>query len=347
MMFIESPLRSTALREPLRNIAEGILAQCVMLVHENWPAYFEYEALLLDKYTSITCHALASRRRTLRSGRRKCRLPQPWSVYFSTMESILTAVLKNQILTLPAARRRRMARAAPYAPEKNSLAYVRGVFDNSSRRISSRRPLTGRVLEIGPGGNLGALLLYLAAGCDQGVALDLVPLVTDQHPLYEALTPDASDLLTRIEYRTGEPIERPSLPANSFDIIFSAACLEHAANPSAALRTIHRLLKPGGVTTHGIDLRDHRDFTDPLAFLRHSEGTWRAATSHRLVTNRWRASDWQREFESAGFVDVTTDPHEQIIVTEEMRSRFHPTFRCKDLTDLGTLQINVTATKAQ
>jgi SAM-dependent methyltransferase len=264
------------------------------------------------------------------------------------MESIVAAVLKNQVLAVPAIRRRRMAGAAPYEPTKNAATYVHDVFENSAQRISSRRPLSGSVLEIGPGGNLGALLMYLAAGCDRGVALDVVPLVTDQQALYESLTPDASELVQRIEYRTGEPIEQPSLPDNSFDIIFSAACLEHVADPLTALRTIHRLLKPGAVTTHSIDLRDHRDdFTDPLAFLRHSDRTWRAATSRRLVTNRWRASDWQRGFEAAGFVDVTLEPHEQVTITEEMRSQFHRSFQSKDSTDLGTLIINVTATKPQ
>ncbi|MET0133368.1 MAG: methyltransferase domain-containing protein [Kibdelosporangium sp.] len=261
------------------------------------------------------------------------------------MESILAGVLKNQILAMPAIRRRRMARAAPYEPTKNAATYVRDVFENSSRLISSRRPLAGSVLEIGPGGNLGALLLYLAAGCDRGVALDVVALVTDQRALYASLTPDAAELLRRIEYRTGEPVERPSLPDGDFDMIFSAACLEHVADPAAAIRTMHRLLKPGGVTTHSIDLRDHRDFGDPLAFLRHSGRAWRAASSRRLVTNRWRASDWRRGFESAGFADVVVDPHEQVSITEAMRSRFHRSFQAKNLADLGTLLVDVTATK--
>ncbi|TCO56003.1 methyltransferase domain-containing protein [Actinocrispum wychmicini] len=262
------------------------------------------------------------------------------------MESIFTGLLKNQLLAVPAVRRRQQARAAPYEPTKNAVSYVEDVFENSARRMSGGRPLSGRVLEIGPGGNLGALLMYLAAGCDSGVAFDVVPLVTNQRALYEAITPDAAELLARIEYRTGEPIERTSLPDSSFDMVFSAACLEHVADPSAALRTIHRLLKPGGVTTHSIDLRDHRDFADPLAFLRHSERAWRAATSRRLVTNRWRASDWQRGFESAGFVDVTVEPHEQATVTEATRSQFHRSFQSKDLTDLGTLLVDVTATKS-
>jgi SAM-dependent methyltransferase len=267
--------------------------------------------------------------------------------YPRAMESIVAGVLKNQILAVSAVQRRRLARAAPYEPTKNAAEYVRDVFENSSQRVAGRRPLSGDVLEIGPGGNLGALLMYLAAGCDRGVALDVVPLVTDQQALYESITPDAAELLKRIEYRTGEPIEQPSLPDGGFGIIFSAACLEHVADPAAALRTMYRLLKPGGVTTHSIDLRDHRDFTDPLAFLRHSERIWWAASSRRLVTNRWRASDWQRGFESAGFLDVTVEPHEQVDITEEMRSRFHRSFHTKDLTHLGTLLVNVTATKPE
>ncbi|MCE7010824.1 class I SAM-dependent methyltransferase [Kibdelosporangium philippinense] len=261
------------------------------------------------------------------------------------MESILSGVLKNQILAVPAIRRRRMAQADPYEPGKNATTYVQDVFDNSSERVRARRELSGAVMEIGPGGNLGALLMYLVAGCDEGVALDVVPLVTDQQKLYEDITPDAATLLKKIEYRTGEPIERTSLPDNSFDIIFSAACLEHVADPVKALRSMHDLLKPGGVTTHSIDLRDHRDFENPLAFLHHSEAVWNAATSRRLVTNRWRASDWLRGFQAAGFKDVTVEVHEQIPVTPAMRDSFHRSFRTKDLTDLGTLIINVTATK--
>ncbi|MEV4312252.1 methyltransferase domain-containing protein [Actinocrispum sp. NPDC049592] len=263
------------------------------------------------------------------------------------MESIVAGVLKNQALAVPAIRRRREARQAPYEPTKNAVSYVHEVFENSSRQVRGRRPVSGNVMEIGPGGNLGALLMYLAAGCDRGVALDVVPLVTDQQGLYDELAPNAAELLERIEYRTGEPIERPSLPENHFDIIFSAACLEHVADPLAALRTMHRLLKPGGVTTHSIDLRDHRDFSDPLAFLKHSDRAWRAATSRRLVTNRWRASDWLAGFEAAGFADIEMQPHEQVPITEEMRSEFHRSFHTKDLTDLGTLLINVTATKAR
>lgn len=263
------------------------------------------------------------------------------------MESIFAGVLKNQILAVPPIRRFRAAHAAPYVPEKNAVTYVQDVFENSAKRISSRRPLTGSVMEIGPGGNLGALLMYLAAGCDRGVAFDVVPLVTDQQELYQDLTPDASELLKRIEYRTGEPIEKSSLPDSSFDMIFSAACLEHVADPAEALRAIYRLLKPGAVTTHSIDLRDHRDFNEPLAFLKHSERTWRAASSRRLVTNRWRASDWHRGFEEAGFVDVEVEPHDQVTITKAMRARFHRSFHSKDLADLGTLLVNVTATKAE
>lgn len=277
------------------------------------------------------------------SGSGRCRAEG----YSRAVENILVSMLKNQLLAVPVIRRNRAAHPAPDVPGKNGVAYVQDVFENSSRRISGRRPLSGSVMEIGPGGNLGVLLMYLAAGCERGVAFDLAPLVTDQQDLYGALTPDAAELLARIEYRTGEPIEKSSLPDGDFDIIFSAACLEHVADPVAALKAIHRLLKPGGVTTHSVDLRDHRDFDDPLAFLKHSDRIWRAATSRRVPTNRWRASDWQRGFEDAGFVDVTIEPHEKATVTEETRSRFHRNFQAKDLVDLSTLVINVTATKSR
>lgn len=254
-------------------------------------------------------------------------------------------MFKNQLLGVPVVQRYRASRAAPYRPEKNSVDYIEGVFENSSRLIRSRHPISGTVMEIGPGGNLGGLLMYLAAGCERGVAFDLVELVTDQQDLYADLASDAGELLKRIEYRVGEPIEQTSIPSESFDIIFSAACLEHVGDPDAALRSIFRLLEPGGVTTHSIDLRDHRDFGAPLAFLRYSDRVWRAASSRRLVTNRWRASDWQRGFEAVGFTDIDVEVFEEVPATDRMRAQFHRRFRNNDLADLGALIINVTATK--
>ena len=201
------------------------------------------------------------------------------------------------------------------------------------------------MLEIGPGGNLGPMLLFLSAGFDRGVCLDITPLLSDQSELYKAMIPNADSLLEQIEYRCPEGIETSTLADVSFDLIYSAACLEHVLDPAATIRRIYRLLKPGGVTTHSIDLRDHRDFSDPLGFLRYPPWAWTAASSRRLAGNRWRASDWAEGFIAAGFTNVDVESHESVDVSEGERAVMHRAFRPKSLVDLGVTLINVTGTK--
>ena len=118
--------------------------------------------------------------------------------------------------------------------------------------------------------------------------------------MYAELGLDKS-LLQRVRYEPDCPLETATFEDASFDIVFSHACFEHVQDPDAGVRTLARMLKPGGVTTHEIDLRDHRDFGRPLRFLKHRDTVWRQATSRRPATpNRWRASDYERAFGAAG-----------------------------------------------
>jgi SAM-dependent methyltransferase len=263
-------------------------------------------------------------------------------------EGFISAVVKNQLLVIPPVREMvtRRRRARPYTPWKNSLEYVRDVFENASTRIVSRHPVSGSVLEIGPGGNIGATLLFIAAGCDRGVCIDALPLLSDQSELYQDLLPNAEQALSAVEYRCPEAIETTQLPEASFDIIFSAACFEHVLDPPAAIRSVYRLLKPGGATTHSIDLRDHRDFDNPLDFLRYSDRMWSLKYGRRLELNRWRASDWEREFRDAGFEDISIEPAGTHEVDDETRSRMTGRFRKKSVADLEITLINLTAVKA-
>jgi len=42
------------------------------------------------------------------------------------------------------------------------------------------------------------------------------------------------------------PAERLTWPDNHFDAVFSINCLDHTSDPTACLREIHRVVKPGG-----------------------------------------------------------------------------------------------------
>lgn len=101
--------------------------------------------------------------------------------------------------------------------------------------------------------------------------------------------------------------EETRLEGNTYNFIFSHAALEHVRDPQQCIRELGRLLKPGGVTAHQIDLRDHRDFSKPLDFLKESPETWQKIVQEMckydgaLYMNRWRRSQWIKGFQEQGF----------------------------------------------
>ncbi len=285
------------------------------------------------------------------------------------------SIVKNIALGNPliASAYRRRAEAHD-DPEKNEASYPLTVFH---RHITALEPLRGNLLgadllEIGPGSNLGVGLLALLAGANSAICLDIEPMAQAADALYPALVktaatypdtylvapallerarrdPDglARHLLGRISYRAPVDIVKNTLPAASLDVICSHNCFEHFANPDRAIAQIARLLRPGGVTSHQIDLRDHRDFNRPLEFLAHSETIWRLTTSHlpNAVRHRWRASEYRAAFAKHELEVLYLEVSHQTTVTEAMRRRFARHFQAMDLDDLGILSLLLVARK--
>lgn len=92
------------------------------------------------------------------------------------------------------------------------------------------------------------------------------------------------------------------------DIVFSHTCLEHI--PPHILESVFadskRVLRPGGIISHGIDHSDHRSHIDPnlsrIDFLRYSDATWRLLCIDPLdYTNRLRHSAYVAMIKAAGF----------------------------------------------
>lgn len=294
-------------------------------------------------------------------------------------KSIINNIAAGSRLAAPIYRRR--ARPGQEDdPEKNEASYPLTVFH---RHVTALEPLRGHllgadVLEIGPGSNVGVGLLALLAGASSVTCLDIAP-----HPqehtqesgpddLYPALVktaatyPDtylvapallkrareeperlARELLERIRWCSPMDIARNTLPAASLDVIWSHTCFEHFADPAGAVAQIARLLRPGGVTSHQIDLRDHRDFNRPLDFLAHSDTIWRLATSRlpNAVRHRWRASQYRAAFEARGLEVLYLEVSHKTLVTEEMRRHFSRCFQTLDLEDLGILNLFLLARK--
>ncbi|HEY4134065.1 MAG TPA: methyltransferase domain-containing protein [Alphaproteobacteria bacterium] len=186
------------------------------------------------------------------------------------------------------------------------------------------KTLGGHVLEVGACGHPGMALMLLLGGAEK-VTLNNIFAIQNRLPRSWAENAHVLMRLTGTPKRSldsiVEPLEdgfvrvRPELldlpapcpcetlafPAESFDVIFSNAVLEHVRDPVPVLRNLHDMMAMGGWYAHAIDLRDHWDFDRPLAFLSLSDAEFRSLDPY---SNRYRSSDWVGSFHAAA---LTTD----------------------------------------
>lgn len=201
---------------------------------------------------------------------------------------------------------------------------VNHTFDNYRQygALSRQRLKRARVLELGPGHNVGVALRFISEGASRVYCLDkFVPLQdTPFHQiLYRALRdqldPEARARFDaaiqtepclrlrepRLRYIHGTSLESAAdlFPPNSFDLIVSNAVVEEAYDTDRAFEAMHRLLAPGGQMMHAIDFRDYGMFTKhgfhPLEFLTVPEWIYRhmaecVGQPNRRLVNYYRAA---------------------------------------------------------
>ncbi len=229
------------------------------------------------------------------------------------------------------------------------------------------------VLEIGPGRNLAVGVTLVCRGARKYSAVDIY-----EHPrlydpsVYVALNRLAEladwprynftkfDRVVKIE--DGKvvldpqwiewlyPYESYNFPmaAGGVDFVFSHSGFEHFNEPRKTIERIFQVLRPGGTTAHSIDLRDHKDFSKPHAFLKLSAEDWRAQfTDENLweYTNRWRAGDFRKAFEDVGFEVIEDSREQEVPVTEELKQTFHGDFQDYSLEELSDSSLWIVARK--
>lgn len=124
----------------------------------------------------------------------------------------------------------------------------------------------------------------------------LVEKPIDFEPLTRAL---------HLEYLIGDA-RHLSLPGGSIDLVHSNNTFEHIYPDILAglLREFKRVVRPGGVQSHFIDLSDHFAHFDPSItiynFLRFSPAAWRWIDNSIQPLNRLRITDYRRLFREAG-----------------------------------------------
>ncbi len=204
-----------------------------------------------------------------------------------------------------------------FSLDKGVEYVVRVVHDYLSMAGWDVADLRGkRVLEVGPGDNLGVALLLASAGASTVVCLDRFVSVRDEErnrAVYRRLADtappefgsvgallDGQDSIRspNIHLRTGVAIERATdmFPPGSFDVILSRAVLEHVYDLSAAWRSMDTLLSADGIMLHKVDFRNHGIYGSlhPLRFLGVSEPLWTLVSTPDPTLNRQRLSAYEQ-----------------------------------------------------
>lgn len=203
-----------------------------------------------------------------------------------------------------------------------SVDYISSVFKDYLRYAGVDEAfLAGkRILEIGPGDNLGVGLMFIASGADSYVAVDRFLPESDQkknrliyRALHRQMNPLQQDRISdtlacdgehaavlkgsRLTARYGCAIESldKEFSAEDFDVIISRAVLEHVYDLPLAWQKMVSVLKPNGQMWHKVDLRNHGFYQQfhPLAFLTISDLVWNHVSRPDPTLNRTRLCDYE------------------------------------------------------
>jgi len=204
-----------------------------------------------------------------------------------------------------------------------SVQYVKDIFaDYIHYGGVDEQWIRGKhILEIGPGDNLGAGLLFLAKGAASYLAVDRFFAGTDERRneiiyrrLYDGLSEKEKEAISDTVTLVGDDgarlqgdrlsaiydcaIEKlkERKPDAEFDVVLSRAVLEHVYELDEAWRNMVALLAPDGRMWHKVDFRNHGLYSQfhPLYFLTISSGLWRIISQPDPTLNRCRIGQYKR-----------------------------------------------------
>lgn len=193
-----------------------------------------------------------------------------------------------------------------------------------------------KVLELGPGPDLGTGMILVWKGAKQYTAVDAYPLALKASGrLYEllleyledsgrgAVTLDflrasLHDAVTKrdgvLRYCVDERFTFNGIEQNSADIVFSNAAFEHFDDVAATLRQLSRIVVSGGVLIALIDLLTHHPWLrarDPLNIYRYSKGVYNCMR-YEASPNRVRPHAYEALLKECGWKNVCLYPLERL-----------------------------------
>jgi len=223
-------------------------------------------------------------------------------------------------------------------------AYAYKVFRTHYDRVNfPRKNICFVALELGPGDSLFSALLTYAFHASCTYLVDVGRFARDDISAYQAMATFLShqnlsppqikgasslhELLESINahYEVNGINSLRKISDGSIDFAWSHAVLEHIwrADFSQTLFELRRILRPDGVCSHRIDLRDH--LGGGLNNLRFSSSFWESDFIRRsgFYTNRIRCQEMLHLFEIAGFAVkvLNTDRWPQFPISNAKLSR--------------------------
>ena len=218
-----------------------------------------------------------------------------------------------------------------HIPLPESLAYITAQFDDYMEYggITPESLRGKRVFELGFGDNIGVALRFLAAGAAHVVCLDKFYAKRDKEherkiylALRETLSGDeerarfdaAVDLSEGIKTDPGKikciygvDVESAEelKDTEPFDFVLSRGAIQDIFEPGAAFAAMDRILKPGGLMLHKIDLSDQGMFREhgmnPLTFLTIPDSVYRLMAEGSGKPNRKKMSYYSGLLEDLGY----------------------------------------------
>lgn len=206
------------------------------------------------------------------------------------------------------------------------------------REFGSRPIEAAHLYEFGAGWDLIGPLTYWVLGAERQTLVDIrsnlrFPLINQTlNRLFERSKPGGvlsggrlaegqaprpvqtlADLEERfgIRYLAPRDARSSGLPSDSVDFVSSTFTMEHIprADNQAILCESRRLLKPDGVVSCAIDMKDHYSYFDPKLgpynFLKFSDRRWKLVNPPLHYQNRMRNSEYRRIFEEAGLEAIS------------------------------------------
>lgn len=221
---------------------------------------------------------------------------------------------------------------------------------------------TGLCLEIGPGDSLFTACSTVVTGFSGSLLVDAgdwaehdfdhfreAARVAGIDPARIAAWPNLDAALADLNarYLTKGIESLRELPDSSVDFIFSQAVLEHVRKHeyTAFIAETYRVLKPGGFSSHRVDLQDH--LANSSNNLRFTDKVWESNffASSGFYTNRLSYTDHVRAFEVAGYA-VETLKLDRFDRVQLIRAQLAPEFRDRPDAELIVHGFDIVARKA-